>query len=44
MHGDLTVGSNAGGGASFTLVLPKGATDRLADVRTSGETAASRSA
>jgi signal transduction histidine kinase len=44
MHGDLTVGSNVGGGASFTLVLPKGATDRLADVRASGETAASRSA
>ena len=44
MHGDLTVGSNAGGGASFTLVLPKAVADRLAGATVSGERLAYRSA
>ena len=44
MRGDLTVSSNAKGGASFLLVLPRGATDQHADVTTSGETPAYRSA
>ena len=44
MRGDLTVSSNARGGASFILVLPRGTTDQLADVTTSGETPAYRSA
>jgi signal transduction histidine kinase len=45
MRGDLTVSGNAKGGASFTLVLPRGSTtDQHTNVTTSGETPAYRSA
>jgi len=40
MRGDLTVSSNARGGASFALTLPRGTEETLADVTTSGETPA----
>ena len=42
MHGDLTVSTNAKGGASFVLVLPRGTATEPADVTTSGETTAYR--
>ena len=42
MRGDLTVSSNARGGASFVLVLPRGTATELVDVTTSGETPAHR--
>ena len=42
MRGDLTVHSNAKGGASFVLQLPRGTTAERADVTTSGETPAYR--
>ena len=42
MGGDLTVSSNAKGGASFALVLPRGTATEPADLTTSGETSAYR--
>ena len=42
MRGDLTVSSNAKGGASFALALPRGTAAEVDDVRTSGETRAYR--
>ena len=42
MRGDLTVSSNATGGASFVLILPRGTATERADVTTSGETPAYR--
>jgi signal transduction histidine kinase len=44
MRGDLTVSGNARGGASFMLTLPRGSADQLANLTTSGETSAYRSA
>ena len=43
MDGDLRLASNSSGGATFILVLPRGPSEPLVDVTTSGETAAVRS-
>ena len=40
MHGDLTMDNSSGGGAKFVLVLPRGASDQVDSLTTSGETSA----